>query len=192
MKKEKIDRSALSDETLMIRIRNDDPDAFEELYNRYSTRVLNFLYRLWSRDEDTAQDLLQDTFLRIIDKADYFDETKRFSTWLFTIASNLSKNELRRRGIRRDKLRIYGDELSPSYESDIEQILDRKKLAQGIDREINMLEPISRELLELRFREGMTVNEIAVIMDIPAGTVKSRLHHLIKRLTQKLNNYIDQ
>ena len=192
MKKEEIDLSVLGDEKLMIRIRKDDPDAFEELYHRYSSRVLNFLYRLWSRDEETAQDLLQDTFMRIIDKADFFDETKRFSTWLFTIASNLSKNELRRKGIRRDKLRIISDELTSSYESDIDQVLDKKHIVKGLNREIERLEPVNRELIELRFHEEMSVSQIAVIMEIPEGTVKSRLHHLVKGLTKKLNKYIDQ
>ena len=192
--KEKKNISALSDESLMILVREKETYAFNELYSRYGERILNFLYRFLYGDEETAQDLLQDTFVKVIDKADSFDVTKRFSTWLYTIAANLGKNELRRKVIRNGKLKEYSVENEMVYENTVDKVLDRQQLIDHIYREIARLRPASRELIILRFQEEMSINDIALIMGVPEGTVKSRLHHLLKKLSKKLksNNVLDQ
>ena len=175
-------------------VREKETYAFNELYRRYGERILNFLYRFLYGDEETAQDLLQDTFVKVIDKADSFDATKRFSTWLYTIAANLGKNELRRKVIRNGKLKEYSVDKEMIYENTVDKIMDRQQLINLIYREIARLRPASRELIILRFQEEMSINDIALIMGVPEGTIKSRLHHLLKKLSKKLksNNVLDQ
>ena len=86
----------LSDEQLMARIIKNDAHAFNEIYNRYSHRLLIFFLRALGGHDEKAQDFLQDVFLKIIEKPYMFSVDKKFSTWIFTIANNLCKNEYRR------------------------------------------------------------------------------------------------
>ena len=91
-----------SDEHLMKLIQGGDASAFNELYDRYSKRLLHYFYRMLGQKEDKAQDFLQDLFLKVIDKTDFFDTDKNFSTWIFTVAYNLCKNEYRKMAVRKN------------------------------------------------------------------------------------------
>ena len=83
---------------------NGDPQAFPKLVSRYQTRLLNFVYRMIG-DRERAEDLVQEAFIRVHRHLHRFDQTKKFSTWIYTIASNLAKNELRNRS--RSPLVLY-------------------------------------------------------------------------------------
>jgi RNA polymerase sigma-70 factor (ECF subfamily) len=89
-----------SDEELMSLVKTGREMAFEELYQRYSKRMLFYFHRNFYGDGEKAQDFLQDLFLKIIEKSNYFDVNKKFSTWIYTLASNLCKNEFRKNAVR--------------------------------------------------------------------------------------------
>ena len=90
-----------SDEDLMRRIGQGDEQAFDHLYQRYSGKMLSYFYRLLNQEEEKAQDMLQDLFMKLVEKPHLFDPSKRFSTWLYAIASNMVKNEYRSREVRK-------------------------------------------------------------------------------------------
>ena len=92
--------STKSDEELMSLLTKGGQSAFDELYNRYSKPLLNFFFRMLNSDREKAEDLLHDLFLKIIEKPESFDGTKKFNTWFYTLASNMIKNEYRSRQIR--------------------------------------------------------------------------------------------
>ncbi len=91
---------ACSDEELMESVKVGEETAFDELYNRYSKRLLVYFYRMLGSNEEKAQDFLQDIFVKIIEKPHLFGSKNRFSSWVFTVANNMCKNEYRRFKVR--------------------------------------------------------------------------------------------
>ena len=91
---------ACSDEELMESVEVGEETAFDELYNRYSKRLLVYFYRMLGGNEEKAQDFLQDIFVKIIEKPHLFGSKNRFSSWVFTVANNMCKNEYRRLKVR--------------------------------------------------------------------------------------------
>src|SRR6266568_4196340 len=89
-------KSQFTDEILIVRMINGDCKAFNTLYARYKDRLLYYFYRMLGNSNEKAQDFLQDIFMKLIDKAETFDSSRKFSTWIFSIAHNMCKNEYRR------------------------------------------------------------------------------------------------
>jgi RNA polymerase sigma-70 factor (ECF subfamily) len=183
----------LSDERLMVLVQQGDPQAFDELYHRYSTRLLRYFYRMLGGDELKAQDFLQESFLKILNNPDYYDSSRKFSTWIYTIAHNLCKNEYRRMSVRKvlengdqlDNLPIISNEeiISPT------ENLDKKNFLNQLMGELNKLELSHKNTFLLRFQENLTIKEIAELMDCKEGTVKSRLFYITKKLAKNLKDY---
>lgn len=182
--------SSLSDAELMCRVSaKGDDRAFDELYNRHSRRLTGFLLRQLGGDEERAADLTQDAFLRVWSKREMYKPEGEFLTWLFSIAYNLLKNEYRHYDYSdayRRHIQLTHDE---SQDEDISTSLDNKAFDDALQKELRGLDPQSRTLFSLRYEEDMPIGQISMIMDIPEGTVKSRLHTLIQKLKEKLNNY---
>ncbi len=99
-KPEKGKYSRISDEHLMISVHHGDVYAFNELYNRYSKRLLYYFYRMLGSSQEKSRDFLQDIFIKIIERPELFDTTRKFSTWIFSVAHNMCKNEYRRMAVR--------------------------------------------------------------------------------------------
>jgi RNA polymerase sigma-70 factor (ECF subfamily) len=161
-----------------------DPAAFAQIVARYQVRLLNFVYRMIG-DREQAEDLVQEAFLRVHRHLDRFDRGRKFSTWLYTIASNLAKNELRNRS--RSPLVSLGQLLSdpdragllPDFEDPAGRPDDRyeeRQLRELVQRTVARLAHHHREVFVLRELEGKTYEEIAEIMHCNLGTVKSRLN----------------
>lgn len=177
----------LSDEQLFQRYTGGDPKVFGVLVERYEPRIQGFL-RKRLNDEERVQDLTQDTFLRIHRARDSYDPSRKFSTWIHTIANNLLKNEFRNRSRRRET--IFSDlrpETSASgapsrpleFESrgaDPEQDAYRSELREAIDAAIERMDEHHRVPFVMREVEDRSYEEIAEAMGIPVGTVKSRLN----------------
>jgi RNA polymerase sigma factor (sigma-70 family) len=177
--------SIFSDEDLMKLIRKKEKRAFEELYVRYSKKILNYLYRFLAYDKEKAEDMLHDLFLKIIEKPEQFDIQKKFSNWIFSIATNMIKNEYKRQDIRN----VYKEEKLIYSENFVESEWDTPDLITFYSQllsELEILDFESRTLFELRYKEELPVKEIAVIMQLPEGTIKSRLFYMVKKLSQKL------
>src|SRR5881409_475817 len=161
-----------------------DPQAFGTLVDRYQTRLLNFINRTIG-DRERAEDLVQEVFIRVFRHLHRFDQTKKFSTWIYTIASNLAKNELRNRS--RNPLVLF-QTIKKNWEADHRPLqfedttarpddLYRKRfLKDAVDQCVQRLPEHHREVFVLRELEGKSYQEIAEITGCNLGTVKSRLN----------------
>jgi RNA polymerase sigma-70 factor (ECF subfamily) len=159
--------------------------AFQELVERYQTRLLNFIYRTVG-DRERAEDLVQEVFIRIYRHLHRFDRTKKFSTWAYTIASNLAKNELRNRS--RNPLVLFqtlrgakaDEEERPLQFEDVQSRPDdlyrKRHLRSLVEETVAQLPEHHRQVFVLRELEGKSYEEIAEITDCNLGTVKSRLN----------------
>ena len=181
-----------SDEQLMEGIKIGEMQAFDELYLRYSKRLLHFFFRMLNRDTEKAQDFLQDIFLKIVEKPHLFDTQKRFSTWVFTVANNMCKNEYRRLQVRQDGSIYVGD--FNVTENDIvlpkiEQQIDSKHFKKMVVEELANMSEVKRSVFLLRYQEQFSVKEISEILHCSEGTVKSRLFYTTKTLAEKLQAY---
>lgn len=182
-------KASLSDEVLMKHVSDKDDDrAFDELYHRHARRVMGFLVRQLS-DSEKAADLVQDTFMRLWSSRERYLSDKCFSTWLFSIAYNLLKNEYRRSGYSVEYAEHVINSTTEEQDDDLDVKLDDRLFDAALRQELSLLDAESRLLFSLRFEEEMTVPQIAEVMKIPEGTVKSRQHTIIRNLKQKLKIY---
>ncbi|MEX2530067.1 MAG: sigma-70 family RNA polymerase sigma factor [Gemmatimonadota bacterium] len=176
--------AALSDSDVVQRFLDGDERAFGELVNRYDSRLLNFVYRTVG-DRERAQDLVQETFVRVYRHLHRFDQTKKFSTWIYTIASNLAKNELRNRS--RNPLVLFqtikknwdADHRPLEWEDETtkpDDLFRKRHVREMVDKAVKELPEHHRLVFVLRELEGKTYEEIAEITDTNLGTVKSRLN----------------
>jgi len=161
-----------------------EPRAFSELVDRYDKRLLNFVYRTVG-DRERAQDLVQETFVRVYRHLHRFDQTKKFSTWIYTIAGNLAKNELRNRS--RNPLVLF-QTIKKNWEADHrplewedtklrpDDLFRKRHLKEMVEASVAELPEHHRIVFVLRELEGKTYEEIADITGCNLGTVKSRLN----------------
>lgn len=163
---------------------NGEERAFEELVDRYQTRLLNFIYRTIG-DRERGEDLVQEVFIRVYRHLHRFDRSKKFSTWIYTIASNLAKNELRNRS--RNPLvlfqtirKTWQDDDRPLQFEDPngrpDDLFRKRHLRELVEASVERLPEHHREVFILRELEGKSYEEIAEITDCNLGTVKSRLN----------------
>jgi RNA polymerase sigma-70 factor, ECF subfamily len=164
-----------SDEELMAAVAVGEERALATLVGRYADRLHAFLVRVTGSRED-ADDLLQDTWMRVARGAPSFDPRRRARPWLYGIAANLARDLHRRRGVRLRAAQAVRHEPGPEPVAfrPIERIELRDRLARLPDR--------LREVLVLRFYDDLDEAEMAEALGIPRGTVKSRLHGAIREL----------
>jgi RNA polymerase sigma-70 factor (ECF subfamily) len=174
----------LDDGALVSEYLRGETRAFDALVDRYQTRLLNFIYRTVG-DRERSEDLVQEAFIRVHRHMARFDHTKKFSTWIYTIASNLAKNELRNRS--RNPLVLFTtmtqgweDEERPLEFEDSSMRPDdlyRKRHVKAlVEQTVAQLPKHHREVFVLRELEGRSYEEIADITHCNLGTVKSRLN----------------
>ena len=190
---------ALSDERLVTAHLQGRYGAFQELFNRYRDRLVHFITRK-TGDSDRAQDLVQEAFIRVTRHLHRFDTSKKFSTWVYTIASNLSKNELRNRS--RSPLVLF-QKLTNSWDDDHRPLqfedlsmrpddLYRKRFLQRlVEDTVEELPEHHRLVFRLRELEGKSYEEIAEITGVNLGTVKSRLHRARNSFAQRIEHLLN-
>ena len=178
-----------SDEQLMLRVGAGSDAAFEELYRRYARRLQGFFFRQLGGNEDSAADATHDTFLRLFEARDRYVEGRDFATWLFTIAYNLCRNRYRHNAYEADYLATLDAE--PLTTEEIEVEMDRETLKRALATVLDNLPPPLRLLFSLRYEEELTVPQIASILEIPGGTVKSRLHKVMTIIRRELKELKD-
>jgi RNA polymerase sigma-70 factor, ECF subfamily len=175
---------ASDDSGVVTAFLNGEERAFSELVERYQTRLLNFIYRTIG-DRDRAEDLVQEVFIRVYRHLHRFDRSKKFSTWVYTIASNLAKNELRNRSrnplVLFQSMRGEGDDEDRPLEfedatSRPDDMYRKRYLRELVEQTVSKLPAHHREVFVLRELEGKSYEEIAEITDCNLGTVKSRLN----------------
>ena len=176
-----------------------DAQAFGVLVDRYQTRLLNFVHRTIG-DRERAEDLVQEAFIRVFRHIQRFDQSKKFSTWIYTIASNLAKNELRNRS--RNPL-VYFQAMRDTWDADHRPLqfedpgprpddeFRRRHVKEAVDRCVAHLPPHHREVFVLREIEGRSYQEIAEITGCNLGTVKSRLNRARNSFAQLIAPLVD-
>jgi len=146
---------ACSDEELMESVKVGEEAAFDELYNRYSKRLLVYFYRMLGRNEEKAQDFLQDFFLKIIEKPHLFSSKNRFSSWVFTVASNMCKNEYRRLKVRNQVVNEKDLDFfsHPGENNFLEKNFAESEFEKVLFKELTKLDQLKQSTFLLRFQE---------------------------------------
>lgn len=180
-KKEKYSR--VKDEDLMTAIHQGESEAFDELYARYQKRLLYYFYRMLGNSSEKAGDFLQDIFMKIIERPDQFDSSRRFCTWLFSVAHNMCRNEYRRLSIRKN---VAWDGETDFHRVTDNQDEENRLLAEEIFNEINELGETEKTAFLLYYREDFSVRDIGQVLNLPEGTVKSKLFYTRKKISEKL------
>jgi len=186
----------IADEVLFENAARGQGGALEQLVKRYEQSLYGLLVRLTQGDTHRAEDLFQETFLNAIRRAETFKRTMRFKPWITAIAVNLVRDDARKRKVRGEVSLDAGTEEGERSGFDpaakVEDPGDRAErgdedglIRQGLKR----LTEVEREVVLLHFYNGMTLAEAAEALDIPLGTVKSRLHAALTRLSEILKRF---
>lgn len=179
-----------TDEQLMGFLKRGEVSAFNELYERYSKRLLYYFYRMFGGNEEKAQDFLQELFLKVVDRPGRFHSTGRFSTWIFTVAHNMCKNEYRRLAVRKfleheADMDTVSQPIEVAYHN-LEKNLDQKEFKKELLKELEKFDEDKRSTFLLRYQEDFSIKEISEILGCAEGTIKSRLFYTTKQLAVRL------
>jgi RNA polymerase sigma-70 factor (ECF subfamily) len=189
----------LTDEELVTAHLEGRPRAFQSLYDRYRDRLVHFITRK-TGDPDRAQDLVQEAFIRVTRHLHRFDTSKKFSTWIYTIAGNLSKNELRNRS--RSPLVLFqkltgnwDDDHRPiqfeDYSMKPDDLYRKRHLRRLVEDTVQTLPEHHQLVFRLRELEGKSYEEISEITGVNLGTVKSRLHRARNSFAQRIEPFLN-
>jgi RNA polymerase sigma-70 factor, ECF subfamily len=191
-----IDLATLSDQDVVLEARAGRQSAYRELVRRYERPIFSLIYRM-VRNREQAEDLSQETFVKALNAIESYRPEYKFSSWIFKIANNVSIDHLRRREL--DTLSLDGSphaltpeaiqasalQLGDRQETALEE-LEAKELGGEIEIAIAALRPEYRACILLRHVEGRPYEEIAAMLDLPLGTVKTYIHRARGELRQAL------
>ena len=170
----------ISDEFLIKDFQKGNIKSYNQLVYRYKDRLFNYIYQ-FVRDIDLAEDLLQDTFLKLYTHKNSYKEVAKFSTWIYTIAGNFAKTELRK--FKRRKTYSHSDLSFDDREFIIEdksktasEILHQDQLSKELNECLYKLPLKFKTIIILRDIQELSYDEISTIVDLPLGTVKSRIN----------------
>ena len=193
-----LDFSNLPDADVVRLAQRGREHAFREIVRRYERPVFSMIFRM-VRDSATAEDLSQDTFVKVLNHIDSYRPEFKLSSWLFKIANNVAIDQLRRRQL--DTVSIDGSPHASSAQDiestsfDIEsggedalEAIESKELGSAIERAIARLRPEYRSCILLRHVEGRSYEEIAATLDLPLGTVKTYIHRARHQLREALEH----
>lgn len=187
----------LSNEELILLFQKDVGPAFDVLVARFKDPLLNFIYR-YVGNQDDALDVLQDTFIRVYHKKHMYQTIAKFSTWIYTIAGNLAKSSLRRPYRRNTTSITQTGDRSEEYEMPLpdrdpmpDRLTDSAFKAARIQEALRQLPAVFREAVILRDIQDLAYEEIADIIGMPIGTVKSRINRGRAQLQQLLKDIYD-
>ncbi len=175
-----------SDETLYHRLRRDgDLAAFDQLYQRYERRLFGFLLGFLSERAD-AEEVFHDAFLQVLASREVSFARGSFAAWLYKIARNLALNRVRsgRRAVQATSALPAGEPVATAEEQ-----LEARAQGQALARAVGELPPMLAEVYQLRVG-GMSYEEIAFALEVPLGTVKSRMHELCDRLKSGVSRWM--
>ncbi len=190
----------MDDAELVSRALDGDERAFQALADRYDDRLVHFVNRTIG-DRDKAEDLVQETFLRVYRHLHRYDPDRKFSTWIYTIASNLAKNELRNRS--REPLVLYQTITKDREEDDRplqwedksylpDDLYKKRDLREKVEEAVQELPDHHRKIFALREMEGKSYQEIADITGLKLGTVKSRLNRARNKFAEIIEPRLDE
>ena len=186
----------LTDHEVVVRAQKGSEKAYRELLDRYQRPVFSLIYRM-VRDREQAEDLAQETFVRVFNHIDRYDPAYKFSSWIFKIATNLTIDWMRKKevptvSIDGSRYATTSDEIEASTitveskDETPEELLIARELGDEIERAIGRLRPEYKTAILLRHVEDKPYEEIAQIMSLPLGTVKTYIHRGRKELQEML------
>ncbi len=179
-----------SDEQLISRFQAGDENAYVELVNRFKDKLTNFVY-YFLKDEELSEDIVQDTFIKLYEKKNYYRPVAKFSTWIYTIARNLANTELRKKNrakimyLSQIKYDNKNHELRSKDQSLISMI-ENEYLLDELNSAIDRLPDNYKTAIILRDIQGLNYEEISKIVGVPLGTIKSRINRARLQLQEDL------
>ena len=194
MQLQKPQYKSMSDEGLMRSISNGDKRAFDELYARYSGPLLGYFMRMLWGDREKSEDFVHDLFAKIIRKPDYFDMERSFKTWVYSVANNMCKNEYKKQEVRKGMSNGLDNHYTLfDYSVNVIGEVQDAFFKEAFEESMKKLDDKHREAFALRHIEGLSIKEIAEVLEINEGTIKSRLFYATKYLAEhlKIFNPID-
>lgn len=171
-----------SDEWVAGRAADGSVAAFNELYERYGQKMFSYFFRMLWSDKELAEDCTQELFLKVIKHGKDFDVNRKFSTWFYSIANNMCKNEYRKAEVKA-KYQPVKTQLSVA---DTEKNSDLQRFKKALADLLDRMTEEKKQLYVLRFEEQLSVPDISQVMNIPEGTVKSRIFYLLKEMKEQL------
>jgi RNA polymerase sigma-70 factor (ECF subfamily) len=196
-----LDLANLPDADVVILAQQGREAAFRELIRRYERPVFSLIFRM-VRDRETAEDLSQETFIKVLNHVDKYRPEFKLSSWLFKIANNVAIDHMRKRQLETVSMdgsphaRSQAETEATSFDVEARQEtaleeLESKELGSAIERAIATLRPEYRSCIMLRHVEGRSYEEIAATLDLPLGTVKTYIHrarHELRRALEHLRS----
>ena len=193
-----------TDEELILGCQRGDEPSFDQLFERYRSKLFTFIWR-FVRDRECAEDIFQETFVRVFSRANSFRRRAKVSTWIYTIAANLCRDELKRRKRRptvsldepfpgQDPGHTWSLALkgTPSADDDPRLAAQETEHRAALWQAIDALPPELRVTLELQTLHGLKYREVAEVLGIPLGTVQSRIHNAVKLLRTTFQDVLER
>jgi RNA polymerase sigma-70 factor (ECF subfamily) len=191
-----LNATSLTDHDLVVLAQKGSEKAYRELHGRYQRPVFSLIYRM-VRDREQAEDLAQETFVRVFNNIDRYDPAYKFSSWIFKIATNLTIDWIRRKeiptvSIDGSRYATTSEEIESSSitvesgDENPEELLEARELGSEIELAIGRLRPEYRQAIVLRHIEDRPYEEISQIMALPLGTVKTYIHRGRRELQDML------
>jgi RNA polymerase sigma-70 factor (ECF subfamily) len=174
----------------MQAISKGDKRAFDELYNRYAAALLRYFMRMLWKDREKSEDFVHDLFAKIVNKPEYFDPTRSFKTWVYSVANNMCKNEYKKAEVRKGMSNGLDNHyaLSDTSVNVMNEVQD-SFFQEAFVKNLAELDDKHKEAFSLRHIEGLSIKEIAEVLEINEGTVKSRLFYATKYLAESLKEF---
>jgi len=193
----KLDLAELSDEDVMERCAMGSEAGFRTLVQRYRTRIMNLVCR-FINDRDRAEEISQEVFLRVFRNRERYRKSGKFSTWIFTIAVNLTKNEIRSRVRHKGTFSLDAMEEDSSGQGMTfpdskplpDEDLTATEIGQKVAEALRKIPARYREAVVLRDVEGLSYEEVGQILKIPGGTVRSRINRARLMLKERLKPHL--
>ena len=181
-----------TDEELIKEFQEGNITSYNHLVFRYKDKLLNYIYQ-FVHDIDLAEDLLQDTFLKLYTHKNSYKNIAKFSTWIYTIAGNFAKTELRktkRRKTYSNSELIYSEDelVVPDFSNEADNEIINKSLKNDLKDCLSKLPLDFRTIIILRDIQELSYDEISIIIELPLGTVKSRINRARLKLYECLNS----
>ena len=185
------DKFKYSDEKLILRFQEGDINAYNELVKRYKDRLLNFVLRYFNNVEQ-AEDVVQDTLIKLYTHASYYKNVAKFSTWIFTIAKNNALTELRKNKRKKtDSLWTEDGQIIDinSKEESLDSKVQNEIAIAQLNKFLDEIPENFRMAVVLRDFQELSYEEISKILEIPIGTIKSRINRGRIQLAVKMKHF---
>lgn len=176
----------ISDEELAKQLQQGNEMALETIVDRYHSKIFSYIYRM-SKNYHNTNDITQEVFIKICQNIKKYNSEFLFKTWIYTIASNTCKDYLKSAYVQKTIPGLEIPENIRDHEDTPEEFLQKQDDRETIIEVLNQLGDIHREVVVLRFYEDLKLEEISVVLNIPVGTVKSRLSNGLHNLKKLLN-----